>query len=195
MTAHDITDRLAAARAGDAEALPQLFQTVYDELYRMAARELGHRRVPTTLSSTALVNEAYVKLVDGARASWNDRNHFFAVAATAMRQILVDHARRKLAEKRGAGAHHVTVDETRLGTDHPLIELLSLDEALTGLERLNPRLSRVVELRYFGGLTVEETADVLGVTERTVKRDWRKGRAFLFDAITNESSARLGEAQ
>lgn len=189
MTAQDITDRLTAARAGDAKALPELFQSVYDELYRMAARELGRRRVPTTLSSTALVNEAYVKLVDGTRANWNDRNHFFAVAATAMRQILVDHARRKLADKRGAGTHHLSVDETRLGVDHKLVELLALDEALNGLEKLNPRLSRVVELRYFGGLSVEETADVLGVNERTIKRDWRKGRAFLFDAMKSEVDA------
>ena len=186
MTAQDITDRLVAARAGDAEAMPQLFESVYAELYRMAGRELGRQRVPTTLSSTALVNEAYVKLVDGTRANWKDRNHFFAVAATAMRHILVDEARRKLAEKRGAGAKHVSVDDVEVGFDRKLVELLELDEALRELASLSPRLSRVVELRFFGGLSVAESAEIMEVTERTVKRDWRKARAFLFDALNGQ---------
>jgi len=154
----------------------------------MARRELARRRVPTTLSSTALVNEAYLKLIDKTRVAWQDRNHFFAVASRAMRHILVDHARRKLAEKRGGGARHEQLEETHIGFEERTVDILALDEALSRLEGLSDRLGKVVELRFFGGLSVEETAELLEVTPRTVKRDWRKAKAFLFDALRDRIS-------
>lgn len=180
---HDITERLAAARNGDREALQQVFQIVYDKLGQLARRELARRPFPSTLSSTTLVHEAYVKLVDRTRADFQDRGHFFAVAAKAMRQILVDHLRQKLADKRGGRAAHVPLAETRIGVEDRLVDVLILDEALSRLEDVSERLSQVVELRFFGGLTVEETAEALGVTPRTVKRDWRKARALLFHEL------------
>ena len=179
----DITERLAAARNGDRDALQQVFQIVYDKLGQLARRELARRPFPSTLSSTTLVHEAYMKLVDSSRADFRDRGHFFAVAAKAMRQILVDRLRQKLADKRGGGAPHVPLAETRIGVEERLVDVLILDEALSRLEEVSERLSRVVELRFFGGLSVEETAEALGVTPRTVKRDWRKARALLFHEL------------
>ena len=188
MAEPDITDRLVAVREGDPEAMQQVFEMVHRELYVLARRELARRRVPTTLSSTALVNEAYLRLVDKTRVAWQDRNHFFAVASRAMRYVLVDHARNKLAEKRGGGVRHETFEETRVGLEERTVDILALDEALARLERLNDRLVKVVELRFFGGLSVEETAELLNVTPRTVKRDWRTAKAFLFDALRDGAS-------
>jgi RNA polymerase sigma factor (TIGR02999 family) len=177
-----ITGLLAALRVGDRTALDRLFPVVYQELHDRAHRQLARRRPGDTLSTTALVHEAYLKLTDSAHQTYADRVHFFAVASRAMRQILVDYARRMTAAKRGGGLA-VSLDPDQLGDPGRAEELVALDEALTRLEGLDERLARTVEMRFFGGLSVEEAADALGVSPRTVKRDWRKARAFLFEAI------------
>lgn len=179
----EITRLLVAVRGGEPGAFDQLLPLVYDELRSAARSQLRRRRAGQTLDTTALVHEAYVRLVDRTRAEWRDRGHFLAVAAVAMRHILVDHARRRMAQKRGGDAVRVTLDEARVGRDAPVVEILALDQALDALAALNERLSKLVELRFFGGLTVEETAGVLDVSERTVKRDWRKARAFLYQRL------------
>jgi len=185
---HDITGLLIAWRAGDEGALDLLFPRVYDELRHIAHRHLGHEREGHTLGTTALVNEAYLKLVDQTRAQWADRAHFFAVASRVMRRILVDYARRHQAQKRGGAAAPVTLDDEALPNativaDERADMLLALDEALTRLAELDERLSRVVECRFFGGLTEEETAEALSVTARTVRRDWVKAKGWLHQAI------------
>jgi RNA polymerase sigma factor (TIGR02999 family) len=178
----DITGLLAALRDGDRTALDRLFPLVYQELHARAHHQLARRRPGDTLSTTALVHEAYLKLTDSAHQTYEDRVHFFAVASRAMRQILVDYARRMTAAKRGGGLA-VSLDPDQLGDPGRAEELVALDEALTRLEGLDERLARTVEMRFFGGLSVEEAADALGVSPRTVKRDWRKARAFLYEAI------------
>lgn len=180
MTAQsEVTRLLAALREGDGEALDRLFPLVYAELRRIAHGQLS-RKGPSTLQTTAVVHEAYLKLATGAGTAPRDRGHFFAVAATAMRQILVDHARAHLRQKRGSGAEHLQLDERDIPVEDRAAELVELDLALSRLAELDERAARVVELRFFGGLAVEETAEALGVSERTVKRDWREARAFLF---------------
>jgi RNA polymerase sigma factor (TIGR02999 family) len=184
----EITNLLAAARQGDGGAASRLLELVYDELRAMARRQLRRRRPGQTITTTALVHETYLKLVDHDGIPWQDRSHFFAVAALAMRHILVDSARRRIAKKRGGEDVRITLDEWRLGDAEPdaegrAIEVLAVDRALTSLAALNERLSQLVELRFFAGLTEEETAEVLGTSERTVRRDWRKARAFLFQAL------------
>jgi RNA polymerase sigma factor (TIGR02999 family) len=176
----DITDLILEARHGNRNALDQLFPLIYEELRRVAHRALHRERASHTLSTTALVHEAYLRLVDQERASWNDRAHFLALAATAMRRILVDYARRQKRLKRGGVRRAVTLDDAMLVADQRADTLLALDEALSGLGTLNQRLSRVVECRFFGGLTTEETAAALQVTTRTVERDWQKARAWLY---------------
>lgn len=188
----EITRLLAAARQGDAGAIDRLMVLVYDELRAIAHRQLRRRRPGQTLDTTSLAHEAYLKLVGPGGADWQERHHFFSVAAIAIRHILVDAARRRAARKRGGEALRVTFDELAsiqkdLGAD--AVEILALDEALTSLAALNERLSRLVELRFFAGLTEEETAEVLGTSERTVRRDWRKARAFLFYALNGQTSA------
>ncbi len=180
----EITRLLGKIRQGDSEALDRMLPLVYNELHGMAQRQLRRGRRGQTLNTTALVHEAYLKLVDGERADWNDRRHFLAVAATAMRSIVVDYARRKTAKKRGSAAPHSLLDEARIGVEERSAEILALDEALVALSRVDERLSRIVELRYFGGLTVEEIAAVMEVSDRTVKRDWRKARALLYRMLT-----------
>ena len=150
---------------------------------RIARRQLRSERPDHTLNTTALVHEAYLKLVDQTRAEWRDRVHFFAVAAQAMRRILVDHARKHLAAKRGGRQQQVPLEEAVLSIDDRAETLLALDEALTDLARLDERLGRVVECRFFGGLSEEETAEVLGVTARTVRRDWVKAKGWLHAEI------------
>jgi RNA polymerase sigma factor (TIGR02999 family) len=172
-----------AWRAGDREAFDQLFPLVYDELRQMAHRQLGNERHDHTLGTTALVHETYLKLVDQTRAQLSDRAHFFAVAARAMRRILVDYARRHLALKRGGAHPQVRLDDTELITDHRADTLVALDEALTRLAQLDERLSQVIELRFFAGLTEDEAAEVLAVTPRTVRRDWVKAKGWLYDAL------------
>jgi RNA polymerase sigma factor (TIGR02999 family) len=174
----EVTRLLAELREGRREVLDRLFPLVYEELRRVAHRHVGSGRDPT-LRTTELVHEAYLKLVDQSRAQWRDRAHFFAVASMAMRQILVDRARHRRAEKRGGDRRRVVFDEEALPVEDQAEALLEVDEALTRLATLDDRLARVVECRFFGGLTDEETADALGVTARTVRRDWVKARALL----------------
>ena len=178
-SAHEVTHLLHAHRQGERDASDRLFSLVYDELREMAHRQLLRRRPGRTMNTTALVHEAYLKLFDRAESSWEDRAHFMAVSARAMRHILVDHARRVRAEKRGGGAHRTELT-TNIGGKDFRFEILDLDDGLQQLAALNPRLSKVVELRFFGGLSVKETAEVLGVTTRTVDRDWYKAKAFLY---------------
>jgi RNA polymerase sigma factor (TIGR02999 family) len=176
-------------RPGDGEALVGLVPLVYRELRAIAHRQLGapmRARDSATLSTTALVNEAYLKLASDPRRSWNDRTHFLALAAVAMRQILVDRARARVTLKRGGAFAHITLDEGALAGDDQPEALLALDEALERLAALAPRLARVVELRFYGGLSEAEIADVLGVTARTVQRDWAKARMLLRRALDAE---------
>jgi RNA polymerase sigma factor (TIGR02999 family) len=180
----EVTRLLAELRAGDRTALDRLFPLVYGELHGRAHRQLAQRRPGDTLSTTALVHEAYLKLTDSAAQSYNDRIHFFAVASRAMRQILVDYARRKAAEKRGGGRRAISLDHADLASPDRADELIALDDGLHELAALDERLARTVELRFFGGLSVEEAAEVLGTSPRTVKRDWRKARAFLYEAVS-----------
>lgn len=173
---------LTQARSGGREALNALVPLVYEELWTLARYQLRRFRPGETLNTTALVHEAWLKLVDQTRASFHDRNHFFVVAALAMRQIIVDYARHRAAKKRGGGARPLPLDEldgSALSVDSQASALVALDEALTRLARLDQRLVQVVELRFFGGLSVEEAADVLEISTATVKRDTRVARAFL----------------
>jgi RNA polymerase sigma factor (TIGR02999 family) len=178
---NDVTGLLLAWRAGDRTAVDRLLPVVYDELRRIAHRQLGHERSDHTLGTTALVHEAYFKLVDQTRARWEDRAHFFAVAARVMRRILVDYARQHRAAKRGGA--RVSLDDATLLADERADTLIALDEALTRLTDVDERLGRVVECRFFGGLTEEETAEALGITARTVRRDWVKAKGWLYQAL------------
>ncbi|NNE42595.1 MAG: sigma-70 family RNA polymerase sigma factor [Gemmatimonadetes bacterium] len=168
---------LAGVKDGRSGDWDRLFDVVYQDLRRIARYHLRGQQTGT-LGTTAIVNEAYIRLA-GSDGGWEDRAHFFAVASRAMRQILVSNARRKLAQKRGGGAGAMELMDHHGSDDPQVVELLELDEALTRLGQLSERLARVVELRFFGDLSVEETAEVLGVTDRTVRRDWRKARSFL----------------
>lgn len=179
----EITTLLQALRQGDSGALDRLLPLVYGELRRRAHQQLRRRRPGETLATTALVHEAYLKLSGSAHRNYQDRIHFFAVASRAMRQILVDYARSQAAAKRGAG-HRVDLDPDLLADPGRAEQLLALDDALRELEALDPRLARIVELRFFGGLSVEETGEALDLSPRTVKRDWRRARAFLYRAVS-----------
>lgn len=178
----EVTQLLARLGEGDSAAMRELFPVIYAELRHRAHRQLAHRE-GSTLDTTGLVHETYLKLSVSRSPHWNDRNHFLAVASRAMRQILVDAARRRMAEKRGAAVAPVSLDPGRVPAPERSAELLALDEALIGLAQLDERLARTVELRFFGGLSVEETAEVLGTSPRTVKRDWQKARALLYQAL------------
>lgn len=178
----DVTDLVLAAGGGDAEALRRLFATVYDELKLLAHRQLASSG-NATINTTGLVHETYLKLVQPANLRLNDRGHFFATAARAMRQVVVDHARRRLAEKRGGAADPVTLDERFAADTLDPNELIHLDDALGRLQELEPRLAELVELRFFAGLSVEQVAELRDVAPRTVIRDWRRARAFLFDSV------------
>ncbi len=178
-SAGEVTGWLIALRAGDRAALDRLFPLVYGELRQAAARLLQGERPGHTLQPTALVHEAYLKLCGQTDMDLKNRAHFFGVAARAMRQILVDHARRRNAAKRGGGAEPAVLSDEHIGLDVPFDELLSLNDALDRLDRLSPRLREVVEYRFFGGLTEDEVAEVLRVTPRTARRDWAKARAWL----------------
>jgi RNA polymerase sigma factor (TIGR02999 family) len=176
----EVTRILADLREGREGALDALFLAVHSELRRLAGRCMAGQRRSHTLQPTALVNEAYLKLVGSTAASWEERSHFFHAAARAMRQILVDHARMRAARKRGGGALKVTLSETTNAEEDPGVEVLAVHEAMEKLASIDPRKAEVVELRYFGGLTVEETARALDVTDRTVRRIWDRARAWLF---------------
>jgi len=178
-----LTLLVQSASRGDAQALPRLFTLVYGELKVLARRQLAAGPQPT-LDTTALVHEAFLKLVQPQQLNLRDRGHFFATAARAMRQIVVDHARRRLAEKRGGGAVKITqLDEGEGGSDLDPDTLVRLDQAMNRLQELEPRLAEIVELRFFAGLSVDQVAELREVTSRTVIRDWRRARAWLFDSI------------
>lgn len=179
-----VTELLVAWSGGDTSALEQLIPLVHAELHRLARRQMRHERNGHTLQTTALVNEAYLRLVDITRVQWQDRAHFFAMSARLMRRILVDHARSRRYLKRGGAAPRVTFDEELAVTAEPGQDLVALDEALQNLARVDPRKGQVVELRYFGGLSVEETAEALQVSPETVMRDWRLAKAWLLREIT-----------
>jgi RNA polymerase sigma factor (TIGR02999 family) len=183
----DVTGLLLAWRRGDRSALEHLFPLVYDELHRIAHRQLGQERSDHTLTTTALVHEAYLKLVDQSRARWSERSQFFAIAARAMRRILVDYARQHLADKRGGRRERVVLDGEILSLDQRADALLAVDEALERLRVIDERASRVVECRFFGGYSDGETAEALGITDRTVRRDWLRAKTWLYQALREEN--------
>lgn len=178
-TSAPVTVMLRRLRTGDHDALAELVPLVYGELKTLASRQ--RRRLPSheTLNTTALVHEAFLKLTGGESREFTDRSHFFAAAATAMRHLAVDYARRKRAARRGGGQADLQIDGIEVGVSDPTETVLAIDEALTRLAELDHRMARVVECRFFGSMTEEETAAVLGVTDRTVRRDWTKARAWL----------------
>ena len=180
LTADNLTGLLIEWRQGDRTALNKLTPLVYDELRRIAHRYVQRERNGHTLGTTALVNEAYLRLAGQKKIEWQNRAHFFAVTAQVMRHILIDHARRRHYAKHGGDAQRVSLAEAEAMTQERARELVALDEALDELAELDLRKSRVVELRYFGGLGLEETADVLEVSVMTVRRDWRAAKAWLF---------------
>ena len=182
------TPALAKAGAGGQATCDELFPLVYAELRRIAAREMRREKPGRTLQTTALVHEAYLRLLKDASLSFENRAHFLGIAARAMREILIEHARARSARKRGGGAVRLTVDDLVAPAPSPSIDVLALDEALQRLARLDERHARVVELRYFGGLSVEETASALGVSPATVKRAWTLARAWLFREMTGSGS-------
>lgn len=181
----DITELLQQWHGGDAAAFDALVPRIYDELRAIAANLLRGERQGHVLDTGALVHEAYLRLVDQTRMSWHDRGHFFGAAATAMRRVLVDQARRRLADKRGAGAVHEPLDSALTLAVEPVLDVLDVHEALVALAEFDAGLARLVELRYFAGLTLDETAEVMHVSPQTVSRDWTVARAWL--------SRRLGD--
>jgi len=182
----DVSTLLRAWSDGDQRALAALTPIVYDELHRLARRYMKNERPGHSLQTTALVNEAYMRLVDYKRMQWQNRAHFLAVAAQAMRRILVDHARRHNL-KRGAGVEHVSLDSAAvIGAGRP-DDFVSLDDALTALAEMAPRKAKVVELRFFGGLGVDETAEVLRVSSITVMREWKSAKAWLYRELTGRT--------
>ena len=185
---HEITQLLAEWSDGNQSALDELYPLVYDELHRLARRYMSRERKGHTLQTTALINEAYVRIVDQKNVHWANRSHFFAISAQIMRRILIDHARSHAYAKRGGGAQQVSLDEAAVVTSGIGSELLRLDEALKTLADMDPRRSQVVELRYFGGLNNEEIAGVLHVSENTVTRDWNMARAWLHQQLSESAS-------
>jgi RNA polymerase sigma-70 factor, ECF subfamily len=183
----EVTSLLAAWGKGDPSALNRMIPLVYAELYRIARRLWYQHPQNNTLQPTALINEAYLKLANAESTTFQDRCHFFAVACTAMRQILVNHARNRLSEKRGSGRVAVPLDEAESAVDQEAAEIVSLHEALETLQTVDPRKSKVVEMRYFGGLSVEETAEALGISIGTANRDWRLARSWLIRQMGRES--------
>jgi RNA polymerase sigma factor (TIGR02999 family) len=184
---NDVTILLRAWSGGDKKALDRLAPLVYRELRRIAGRMMATERPNHTLQATALVNEAYVRLVDTREVSWQDRAHFFALCARAMREILIDHARARASAKRGGGEVALELDEGLIAVKSPEANLLELDDALKRLAELDPRKSQVVELRYFGGLSLEETAETLKVSTKTVQRDWNLARGWLYQELSGKT--------
>ena len=184
----DVTNLLVEWRRGDEAALARLIPIVYDELHRVASARLRSERSDHTLQATALVHEAYLRLVGLDRMTLQNRTHFFAMAARLMREIVVDHARRKQALKRGGGATAVGLDDVGEGAENTIVDVLALDEALTDLAALDQRLCRVVELRFFAGLSIAETADALDVSSATVERDWTVAKAWLLQRLSPTGS-------
>jgi RNA polymerase sigma-70 factor, ECF subfamily len=185
---NEITEQLIAWSKGDEAALEKLIPAVYQELRRMAGHYLRGEDSGHSLQPTALVHEAYLRLIDQTKVEWQNRAHFFGVAAQMMRRILIDHAKAKHRVKRGGAAVKVVLDENANFTQERAAELLALDDALQALATMDERKSHIVELRYFGGLTVEETAQVLGISDKTVMRDWNLAKAWLYRELTSNES-------
>ena len=184
-----VTELLLAWSGGDQGAFDKLYPLIYDELRRLAAHYLRRERPGHTLQPTALVHEAYLRLIDQTRTRWQNRAHFFGAAAQMMRRILVDHARQHGAAKRGGGERRVTLAEGAAFAPERGVDLLALEDALNKLERVNPQKSRLVELRFFGGLSTEEAAEVLGVSAATVTREWRAAKAWLHRELSKGGGA------
>jgi RNA polymerase sigma-70 factor (ECF subfamily) len=184
----DISRLIAAWGSGDEHALNSLMPLVYPELRRIARRQLGCRPPGQTLESAALANEAYLKLVRAGGVLCEDRLHFLALCSQIIRRILVDHARKRRYAKRGGGAIQVTLDEGVIAAGTRPVDVLALDEALASLFKFDPRKARVVELRYFGGMSVEETAEILRISQETAKRDWKMAKAWLFGKLAGETA-------
>jgi RNA polymerase sigma factor (TIGR02999 family) len=183
----NITELLVGYGRGDKEALDKLMPVVYDELRRQAARYLRREQAGHTLQTTALIHEAYVRLVDQRNVQWQNRAHFFGIAAQMMRRILVDHARTKKRAKRGGSDVKVSLADATVAVKGQDLDVVALDEALTRLAEIDEQQSRVVELRFFSGLTVEETAEVMGISAATVKRDWSMAKAWLHRELSGQS--------
>jgi len=183
----DITQLLLQWRGGDESALDRLMPLVYEELRRLARQCMRREQVGHTLQTTALVNEAYLRMVKSSQVEWHDRAHFFAIAAQLMRRVLVDEARRRHYQKRGGEFTRIELDETVLAADQREFDLLALDEALDRLAEFAPRKCRVVEMRFFGGLSINETGTVLGVSTDIVKREWRTAKLWLLRELSSDS--------
>ena len=184
MSPQEVTQLLADWGRGDRSAFDKLFPLVHDELRRIARRQMSQERPGHTLQATALVNEAYLKLAGNEGFEWRDRAHFFAVCAQVMRHVLIDHARAHARDKRGGGAVQVSLNDADAIDNGRAEQIVALDEALRFLEDVDPQKGRIVELRYFGGLSIEETAEVLKISERTVRREWRRSKAWLYRMIS-----------
>jgi RNA polymerase sigma factor (TIGR02999 family) len=182
----DVTELLVAANRGEARAQGRLLEAVYAELRKLAAAQMRRERAGHTLQPTALVNEAYLRLVDG-EVAWENRRHFFGAAAEAMRRVLVDHARRRDAEKRGGDLERVTLEGLEIPGDDHSLDLVELDDALAALTAHDARLGKLVELRFFTGLTIEQSAEIIGISLATAKRDWAYARAWLAERMGLEA--------
>ena len=181
---HEVTQLLKAWTAGDEKALEKLTPLVYEQLHRVAQYYMAGQRTGHTLQTTALVNEVYLRLVDCGQVNWQDRAHFFAVSAQLMRRILIDFARSRGYQKRGGGSPHISLEDAPSVCSEPDPNIVALDDALNALAEVDLRKSRVVELRFFGGLSVEETAEVLGVSAETVGRDWKLAKMWLLQELS-----------
>ncbi|NBB73965.1 MAG: sigma-70 family RNA polymerase sigma factor [Bacteroidetes bacterium] len=184
----NVTQLLVEFQEGNPDAADRLWSEVYDELRRIAHYKLRHERSSHTMSTTALVHEAYLKLIDQSQVEWEDRLHFFAMSSRIMRNILIDYARRRSAQKRGGDRPHVQLDDAIVSAEKSAHVFLALDEALKQLTELDERLGRVVEYRFFGGMQEQEIAELLGVSKRTVRRDWRKAKGWLSRALADNAA-------
>jgi RNA polymerase sigma factor (TIGR02999 family) len=185
---HEVTQILQDWSSGDQEAAARLMPLVYDELRRQARLFLSKERGSHTLQPTALVNEAYLRLIDQTRVNWQNRAHFYGIAASMMRRVLIDHARAHATEKRGGATVHLSLDDVQVPVEQRAASLVALDEALDKLAEFDERKCKVVEMRFFAGLQDEEIAQVLGVTTRTVLRDWKKARLLLYRELSQNQS-------
>jgi len=185
----NVTQLLVEFQEGNPDAADRLWSEVYDELRRIAHYKLRHERSSHTMSTTALVHEAYLKLIDQSQVEWEDRLHFFAMSSRIMRNILIDYARRRSAQKRGGDRPHVQLDDAIVSAEKSAHVFLALDEALKQLTELDERLGRVVEYRFFGGMQEQEIAELLGVSKRTVRRDWRKAKGWLSRALADNAAS------
>lgn len=181
----DVTRILNAIEGGDTRAADELLPLIYEELRLLAAQKLSHEPPGQTLQATALVHEAYIRLVGASSQGWNSRGHFFGAAAEAMRRILVENARRKRRLKRGGGQHRIELDDAVLAIDEPLDDIIALDEALSKLAEEDREVCELVKLRYFAGLTLQQTAEILGIPRRTADRHWAYARAWLYQEVTD----------